>query len=307
MCFYNKRNNKKELSAENFIDFFKTIKNLNLIQFPGREPFAKKDFSEIVSYFKDRKIPSLFLTNGTLITEKNVHNLTYDKNNIVMISLDGDRNLHDSIRGVDGVFDKTINAINLINNNCVLKIVCVITDKNLYDLWKLPSIIKDLGLSEIIFEYERIYTHRLIEESGQILGGGEGFSDLCLKSDIMPKFSELALKREITKACKMAKKQKVKISFLPDYFIKENHLVFNREIRRKYVCTCRYLDKIRIDPEGNYIHCFAYRKSFGNILTDSLEDVWNSEEYRTFRKKLLHSNLLPICETCWAMTPVSRI
>jgi radical SAM protein with 4Fe4S-binding SPASM domain len=182
----------------------------------------------------------------------------------------------------------------------------VINEKNLKTLWRLPAIIKELGLKKIIFEYERRYTGNDVVKSSRTMGGF-GFADLKLSKSAKPKYSLAELRKNIEKMEKEAVKSAVEVGYLPVYFKKEMGNMYRRSLRKKYKCTCDYLDKTRIDPVGNYIHCFALRKPLGNVLVSSLEETWNSRQYINFRKRILKNNLLPICETCWCLLPVAKI
>lgn len=309
ICFYKnekKHYPQKELKAENFINFLNKVVDYNtLVEFPGWEPLMKKGFLRIIGFLSRKNILSLVLTNGTLINENNYLNFLYNKNNIIMLSIDGDKYLHNKIRGNSLAYDRVVKAIKLLKNKCRLDIVCVISEKNLASLWKVPRIVRGLGLNKVIFEYERKYSQKDITDSLNILGEKEGFSDLKVSNKNMPNYSLIELKENIERMEKEAKKQKVEVGYLPAYFKKEMSTIYHRKVREKYKCTCRYLDRIRIDPQGNYIHCFAFRKAFGNILgRQSLKEVWQSGQYREFRKKLLKNNLMPICETCWGATPL---
>jgi len=305
VCF-NRRSyySRKELSAKDFIKFLKRIPKLTSVYFPAREPLIKNDFFEISAYLSRRKIPMVLLTNGTLINKKNYRKLIYNKNNIIMTSLDGYKDLHNKMRGSIHAFDKTIEAIRLLKDKCKLYIVCVISEENLSNLWELPKIIKELGLNRIFFEYERKYTKKDINGSSKRMRIKTGFSDLKISRTSMPKYSLDELKSNIKKIENESRKYKIRTEYLPFYFKKEMTDIYQRKLRKKYKCLCLYLNKIRIDPEGNCIHCFAFRKSFGSILNSSLEEIWFSLEYKNFRKNLLNNNLMPICETCWGMMPV---
>ena len=54
----------------------------------------------------------------------------------------------------------------------------------------------------------------------------------------------------------------------------------------------------RLDHLGNVHHCGVIRQPFGNLLEQSPEEIWNSEEYRRYRQLLMGKKLLPICKRC---------
>lgn len=76
-------------------------------------------------------------------------------------------------------------------------------------------------------------------------------------------------------------------------------------IRETAFLSCRELTNLRIDPAGNVLPCGFIRKPFGNLLEQSLEDIWNGEAFRQFRIMLLGDNLLPACKRCCKLAVVS--
>ena len=73
---------------------------------------------------------------------------------------------------------------------------------------------------------------------------------------------------------------------------------FHDTLFRQKKMACKNLLEGRIDYNGDVIFCHLLRIKFGNLLESSFEDIWGSEKMRTFRKKLLEGNLLPICRRC---------
>lgn len=87
------------------------------ISLTGGEPFLSKSLFPLLKYLNDNdRIVSIdILTNGTLITEKDINELKkVDKLHQIQISLDGgDEKTHDSVRG-EGAFKKAVSAIRLL-------------------------------------------------------------------------------------------------------------------------------------------------------------------------------------------------
>lgn len=84
------------------------------ISLTGGEPFASKHLHELFQYLDDnnRIVTIDILTNGTLITDKDIEKLKkYKKLHQIQISLDGGTaEIHDSVRG-EGNFNKAISSI----------------------------------------------------------------------------------------------------------------------------------------------------------------------------------------------------
>jgi len=80
-----------------------------------------------------------------------------------------------------------------------------------------------------------------------------------------------------------------------DYFPEE---LYNGNLRAKTKVVCKNMFIGRVNAQGDVIFCPFIKKSFGNLLNDSMEKIWNNNEFKSFRKNLLKNNLLPICKRC---------
>ena len=78
------------------------------VTYLGGEPFLNKNILEAASDARSRHLSTAVVTNGTAISpetiEKIVNKELFD---IVIFSVDGPARIHDSIRGVEGAFQKT--------------------------------------------------------------------------------------------------------------------------------------------------------------------------------------------------------
>lgn len=77
--------------------------------------------------------------------------------------------------------------------------------------------------------------------------------------------------------------------------IKDN----NRELLSKF---CNYpFRKLAISAEGNIILCcndYIYKTNFGNVLSENLSNIWNSEALNNYRNNLLNETREGICIGC---------
>ncbi len=110
-----------------FIDYLehKNGQTVNLhINFTGGEPFMRTDFIEIIQKMQQLKHFSfVILSNGYLTSEHNLLILKTLKPRFIQISLDGDKNMNDFIRG-SGSYEKIIEALIRYNQ---LKIPVIIS------------------------------------------------------------------------------------------------------------------------------------------------------------------------------------
>lgn len=90
-----------------------TLTNVNIT---GGEPFLRKDLAEIILVISDRcrKVRPVISTNGLLSVkawEMVPELLRINSKTAVRVSIDGIGKIHDTIRGVDGAYEKAIYAI----------------------------------------------------------------------------------------------------------------------------------------------------------------------------------------------------
>jgi len=116
MCYQRKQieNRNDQLSEEMQLDSIKKIIDQTppfcVVIFSGGEPFVRKDILDILSYTSKKRFCHV-VSNGTFITTDVARSLV--KSNLLSlgISIDGSPEIHDSIRGVPGSFDKSIAVI----------------------------------------------------------------------------------------------------------------------------------------------------------------------------------------------------
>lgn len=67
----------------------------------------------------------------------------------------------------------------------------------------------------------------------------------------------------------------------------------------KVFCMAPWVS-INNNPNGDVLPCCVARDGvFGNIYTDKIEDIWNNEKYKEFRKGILEDKKSPHCERCY--------
>ncbi len=80
------------------------------VLFSGGEPLLRKDLFALAAYAREKKISIVLSTNGALIDEAMAARLKAANFSYVGISLDGIGEVHDQFRGVEGTFDKVVQA-----------------------------------------------------------------------------------------------------------------------------------------------------------------------------------------------------
>lgn len=124
--------------------------NFMRLYITGGEPLMYKSIDEVLEYANKLGIKITLATNGWYIIK---HLETIKRCvDIVSISLDGIGLTHDDMRGVNGAYERTINALKILNENGVTtKISSMIWKKNLNQLEDIVLIAKSVGVSKVNF------------------------------------------------------------------------------------------------------------------------------------------------------------
>ncbi|MEM1587252.1 MAG: radical SAM protein [Candidatus Bathyarchaeia archaeon] len=126
--------------------------NVSMVAFSGGEPLMCEDFFDVARYAHERGLYLSIATNGTLLTKDNVARLKEAGIAYLEISLDGaTRETHESFRGVNGCFEKTIRGI--VNSVEAGMFTCIATTAIKHNVNEIPKIIdlaKKLGVRRVI-------------------------------------------------------------------------------------------------------------------------------------------------------------
>ncbi|HEX9016951.1 MAG TPA: radical SAM protein [Chloroflexota bacterium] len=296
----------RELSTEQMIAVYDRV-NVADAKLIGSEIFMRKDIFEVLDYLWKRRVNVSLMTNGTLLGDKAIERLRgYDNVEWVGFSIDGSEQVHNTIRGRPYAFARTTEAIRKVRPYFTVSVNSVILKDNLADLVSILRLCKELGVPFVHYIFEEAYSEADVRITGEILeremGWGASDYEICtnVRDGFEYSFEELSDTIEALKA--EGRRIGVFPVFSPDtwyYGLKEYYDGTAQE-EMHLVCAKLITDTptFRLDHLGNVHHCGVIRKPFGNLLEQSAEEIWNSEEYRRYRRLLMDRRLLPICKRC---------
>lgn len=288
--------------------------NIRFAGMVGSEIFIRKDIFEILGHLAKSGVRFSILTNGTLIDEKNIARLKSLAGSVARIiySIDGPRELHNSIRGTAEAFDQTCRAILLTKPFFTVSVNTVILAENLDHLEEVVGVVRDLGLPTLNLTFEEVYSALEIARTKQILvehfGWKEGEFEISThERDGFP-YSLDHLKKRVREVRRFAEAHGVFVNFTPYTWEENLDEYYDGTGHKKLDLVCPKLlePTARIDHLGNVLWCGVLRKSWGNLLETPFEQIWNGEDFREFRRKLLDGNLLPICRRCCKVDSLPR-
>ncbi len=299
MCYQReeRKMGKRDLSFDEIQKIINNFSNVKRVSLIGAEIFARSDIFQIIEEFIKRGIKLYLTTNGTLINEDNVKELKRLKKGIrgIGFSLDGLKELHNKIRGRDWAFDRTIEAINLVKKDFNVSINSVVMKDNIDELYDLVKYLRGLGIVNFGLAVEMFATPEEVALSKKILDFGDLSLALEIQKNAEYKFSLEKLKRTIDKIKTI---KGINLVIHPGAFKDFPEEFYNGILRKKIVLKCENMFLGRINAQGDVIFCPFIKKPFGNLLEQSFEEIWNNEEFKLFRKKLVKNNLAPVCKRC---------
>ena len=248
------------------------------------EPFVHKNLFDMISYANKNGISVEFVTNGSLLDDKNIQKIVSHDISRISVSIDGaTKETFESIRKRSN-FNKVISNVKELSKKIKenkfstdFDSMCLLQKKNIHEIDKIIDLCKDIGFHTLYFQV-------------QLTGWGkEEWEKINKEQDVNYDTSDI--KEVIQKVIKEKSTKNFKIVVL-----EENLLSFNKK--------CSYpFENPYISSTGKVIPCcmIADEKviEFGSIKKNSFSQIWNSPEYQNFRKSINDNNLKEFCKNCY--------
>jgi MoaA/NifB/PqqE/SkfB family radical SAM enzyme len=277
-----------ELSLEEIRKIFARIEP-PWVNITGGEPFLRRDLFEVAKIFRARR--SVFLLNlttnalcGNLILKeaKRIASLGFPKLMIV-VSLDGPKTVHNSIRGTPIAWERAIAVYKGLMQIPRLKAFFGYTISG-YNLGKIPDTLRELkreipGISIEDIHFNIFHTSELFYQN-QDLAESQGNPSAILK-DV-----DYVLTH--------------KGNFGPIQIVEKKYLrLVNRYFKtKKSPLPCKALfSSCFIEPDGEVFPCTSFPMKIGNLRESNynLNEIWNSKKSRMVRAMVWAGK----CPGCW--------
>lgn len=125
------------MKKKQFENIIRNMGGVRMIRFTGGEPLLCGELPFFINYCHEIGIKTSIITNGLILNEK-IDDLVTNGLDQVVFSIDGSSpKLHDSLRGVSGLFCKIEYALNRINKEypqLKIRVNTVVSEKNINDL-----------------------------------------------------------------------------------------------------------------------------------------------------------------------------
>lgn len=310
------RNNWDEPMGEMDIKIFdrlveqlKDFEDIQSVMFGGfGEPTYHKDILYMIGRIKSLGLKVEMVTNGTLLDEKFINGLIENRLDTLWVSFDGVNvdNFEDVRKGAN--FNQIVNSLRYLekankgsSHKIEVGIAFVVTKGNVNDLKKIPHLAWRVGAKKIsvsnVLPYDKSMREQMLYEDIVSI-------DPMVYASVEPMINipRIPINNITQEAlCSLFKfnhnisllNHRLNISTQTCKFIKERCTFIRWDGK---VVPCMGL----LHSYTTYIHDFercidAY--ILGDITAISLKDIWNSEEYLSFREKVDAFDFSP-CHSC---------
>lgn len=269
---------------------------LERLQISGGEPFVSPYFEDVIRGATNTSICIDIFTNATCISQEQ-HELLKEiirnrpESITFHVSLDGDEEGHNYLRRNNKAYKKTVENIKkIMSYGGVVNVETIVHKQNIYSLERLINSLIDLHI-------EYVYIHPMFgPERKKVFGEKE----LTIE-ERMECF-------KIIHRLRNKYRGNIVMSYIDPYFPiipyllqKKIGVTFNNNIISSTPINCMAgLDKMFINNEGEAYPCLLYNKSkrdyCGNIMENTLMDLWKSEGMKFVREPIYESMLK--CSRC---------
>lgn len=306
-CYVGEEREKDELATQEWFNVIDQIPFYSFVTIVGGEPLLRKDFIPILEHTAKKTFGKLnVVTNGTLINDEIIDAFIKTKMMLLSVSLDGYGENHDKNRGKEGVFDKIISNLDVLNakkgkrSKPMVDIKTIALENNLDDLPKLYKLCDEMNFDFLSISFLR--NNNLKQNSVLRESFTEEF--YAQKYPVKSYFDMEHFKEVYRVLEELNKKSKVKIRFTPKfggkYIIKDIEEFFNygadKPIQEIYEPCLYPFSNTMINPHGDVYPCLSLK--IGNVREKSLKEIVNEPKYCCFRKNLKASKVFEACQMC---------
>ncbi|QOL15825.1 radical SAM protein [Dickeya dianthicola] len=278
----------------------------------GGEPLMHSRFSEIVKLLQRFQRTIIMCTNGILIKKHLDDLLALGKNLNLLVSLDGQEEDHDALRG-KGKFRQTIDNIQYLLRLKQegrflgeISLSCMVSESGVGKMYDFMSWAEQLGVNTVYFQYPWFI-------SPEVAGNMDNYfqKHFCWMTAPAAKPTwnsytyqlpeqKLPLLRE--SLAKLASRPwQSRIRYQPqlaedevDDFIRGT----SKPAQHRQQCLA-VSNRLEVHANGDVTSCkFFSEFVIGNLHHSEVDEIWHGENFQRIRETLNETGLMPVCSKC---------
>ena len=296
MCDIWKANrNGTEISAEQLTPHLDDLRRLNVqwVTLSGGEALMHSNLWTLCEQLKGLNMRITLLSTGLLLAKHAVDVVRWCDE--VIVSLDGDRAVHDAIRNVPRAFERLAQGVSALRQQAGAYTIsgrCVLQQQNFHRLPYIIDAAREIGLDQISFLSADVSTAAFNRPEGW---DEERVAGVALSRSETATFARIV---EETIASHALDFESGFVAESPDKIrrLVQYYAALNGDGDFPAVhCNAPWVSTV-IEADGTVRPCF-FHEALGNIHRQPLEAILNSEEAISFRRNL-DMDRDPICRKC---------
>ncbi len=286
------------------------------VKITGGEPLTWKGIFDLLSDLRQKKFVTMVNTNGVLLdNEETARKLAGTDVNVVSVSLDGDRETHNRIRGNTTAFDRTVQGLINLNrerkkfnqSNLMIVVSMVVSVENQHLVKKVYEIAAAANVDLFRLQYLNYTTRKSCKTATSHMKAAFEVDTSPWEHFRLPELRDGIQPEKIADLIRSIQENSVPLplSVMGNFIAKDEIEAYHSSFHalEKSVCSIPYT-AMHIVPPGKACFCIDYPGYFyGDLRKDSILSVWQSDKAVNFRRSLsqyykTHSQNFPQCRRC---------
>jgi radical SAM protein with 4Fe4S-binding SPASM domain len=244
-----------------------TIADVDHVTFTGGEPFLAERFNELVLYTRLKRKSAAIITNGNAASFDQYRQMLDIGVNLFEIPLHSpEPHAHDFMTGITGSWQKSLESIRyLVSQKAHIVAVIVITKANYNQLAQTLAFLKNEGVEQVMLNRFNIGGQGIIEKNKLWLSQQEMNQAYRAASEEGKKQGLILSSNVCTPICVLNPSDYPNIAFA----------FCSPDVRRR---------PLTLDIKGNLRFCNHSPTILGNIFTDKLETMLQSDKAQAWNK-----------------------
>lgn len=240
----------------------------------GGEPMLHKSFMDILQYSSEIGLENGLLTNGSVITEKNVDDLKKYLKWVRVSMAGGNREAYNLVQGKDH-FDRVINNVKMLSNKTgkyttKVGVRMLVLEDNLYSVEDLARALEGTDVS-----YLQVAPDEFTLDGGRFWRSDKTRETFNKTKEILDPITLLG----------------------PGYSVNQQELIDHSR-----TCYAHFF-QVAISGNGDFMFCKNSRGkneyALGNINSQSLVEIWDSEKSKDLEGRIRPNNCGLFCKNLY--------
>lgn len=269
ICDIWKSDGENELSVSEWKKVVSTLKDWLgsfRLTITGGEPFMKRGIWNFLEHCIGLDLPVVVITNGFCFSSKQLSRLLKLRLTQIVISLDSlSPETHDKVRGIEGAFEKTRDAICFLSTHkrpFMLASNTVIMSDNILELGNLAHELRDIGVDRIFFQ--------------PVQGGFTNREGLNWPYDYPVWPSSEHVEEGIISLLEAKQLGAPVVNSVEEIIHFKEYFLAGSNWNRPWSCPVGYTT-FHCDAYGHVRMCVPYAGNIGNVRTHHPAEIWQSE------------------------------